>query len=268
MDQKNLEKEITQFRDNLKEYQKICRNIWGEQRIRSDYKIIENLIENKETPLREKLIEDLGKLERYLRKIGITMEAGMMGRSFPIFDSALDAKLFDNPVKGESLQMALQMAIKAVGIVKSMSDKEFGKLEKAIPTVFIPYNLGEKNKEITTKFINFISKFDVVISVGSETDTISVSEKVKSKIDNADIIIAIMTKDEQDNKGIWSPSKWIIEELAYSLAYKNKEIVRLIENGCITEGRIFGDREYISFDRENPTDALIKLAGVLNKKTI
>ena len=164
--------------------------------------------------------------------------------------------------------MAVQMAIKSVGIIKSMNDKEFRKLEKEIPTVFIPYNLGEKNKEITQKFIDFISKFDVVISVGSETDTMSVSEKVKLKIDNADIVVAIMTKDEQDDKGHWSSSKWIIEELAYSLAYKNKEIIRLIENGCITDGRIFGDREYISFDRENPADAFIKLAEVLNKKII
>ena len=108
----------------------------------------------------------------------------------------------------------------------------------------------------------------MAVSLGSETDTGSISEKAKSKIDDADIIVAIMTKDEQDGNGIWSPSKWVIEELAYSLASKDKEIVRLLEKGCDTSGRIFGDKEYISFDRENPTEAFIKLAEVLNKKVV
>ena len=265
MDQKKLEKEITQFRDDLKEYQKIVRDIWNIPRY-SRSEEFEKLRETKEIPLREKLVEDFGKLERYLRKIGIPMAASKFGITFPLFDSALDAKLFDNPIKGEALEMALQMTIKALGIIKSMNEKEFGKLEKKTLTVFISHNFDEKNKEIAKKFMDFISKFDIAISVGSETDTISVSEKAKTKIDDADIVVAIMTKDEQDDRGVWSPSKWIIEELAYALADKNKEIIRLLEKGCDTNGRIFGDKEYISFDRENPAEALIKLAEVLNKK--
>ena len=266
MDQKTLEKEIIQFRDDLKEYQGIMRDIWSEQNRYSGEETIEKLRRTKETPLREKLIEEFGKLEKYLIKLGVSMNGVVYGTTFPIFDSALDAKLFDSPVKGEALLMAVQMAIKAVGIVKSFDDKDFGRLEKKTPIVFISYNFSEKNREITQKFIDFISKFDVAISLGSETDTISISEKVKTKIDDADMVVAIMTKDEQDDKGAWSPSKWIIEELAYALANKNKEIIRLLEKGCDTNGRIFGDKEYIPFDRENPTEAFIKLVDVLKKK--
>lgn len=268
MDQKALEKEIIQFRDDLKEYQQVMGDVWGEQRrywCYSGIEKIEDLIKTKEISLREKLVEDFGKLERYLIKMGITMNAVKYQRVFPIFDSALDAQLFNNPIKGEALSMAIQAVIKAVGIVKSFSDKDFGKLERKTPIVFVPHNLGEKNKGIVQMFIDFISKFDVEISLGSETDTVSVSEKIKSKIDDADMVLAVMTKDEQDGKGIWSASKWIIDELAYSLG-KNKEIIRLIESGCDTNGRIFGDREYIPFDRENSTEALTKLAEVLNKK--
>lgn len=116
------------------------------------------------------------------------------------------------------------------------------------------------------KFVDFISNFNVAISRGSEADTISISEKVKNKIDDADIVIAIMTKDEQNEQGSWFPSKWIIEELAYALANKNKEIIRILEKDCDTNGRIFGDKEYISFERKNPSEAFIKLAEILNKK--
>lgn len=265
MDQKVLEKEITQFRDDLKEYQKIVRDIWSGKQNHSGWEEIKKIMETRETPLREKLIEDFGRIEKYFIKIGITMEGTIYGKVFPIFDSALDAELFDNPIKGEALRMAVQMAIKAAGIVKSFNEKEVGRLEKETPIVFVSYNFNKKNKDITKIFKDFISKFDVAILEGSEVNTISVSEKVKTKIDDADIVVAIMTKDEQDDKGVWSPSKWIIEELAYSLA-KNKEIIRLLEKGCDTNGRIFGDKEYIPFDRENPTEALIKLAEILNKK--
>lgn len=265
MEQKILEKEITQFKNDLKEYQAIVRDIWSEERAYSDWSKIEDLIKTKETPLREKLIENFGKLERYFIRMEIPMQASKYGIVFPVFDHALEEKLFDNPIKGEALLMALQMAIKAVGIVKSLNNKEFGRLVKEKPIVFISYNFGDKNKDITTAFMSFISKFDVAISEGSETDTISVSEKVKTKINNADMVIAIMTKDEQDDKGVWSPSEWIIEELVYALANK-KEIIRLLEKDCDSNGRIFGDKEYITFERENPSVAFIKLAEVLNKK--
>ncbi len=265
MDQKTLEKEITQFRDDLKEYQTIVQDIWSEKSTYPNWSKIDDLIKTKEAPLREKLIENFGKLEKYFVKMGIPMQASSYGRVFPVFDHALEEKLFDNPIKGEALSMALQMAIKAVGVAKSLNDKEFVRLGKETPIVFISYNFGDDNKIITTIFKDFISKFDVAISEGSETDTISVSEKVKTKINDANIIIAIMTKDEPDGKGVWSPSKWIIEELAYALA-SNKEIIRLLEKGCDSNGRIFGDKEYIPFERENPSEALIKLAEVLNKK--
>jgi len=267
MNRKTLEKEIKQFKDDLKEYQEVVRDIWGERNNRGSDEITAKLKEEREIPLREKLIENFGKLERYFIKIGVPMEASKMGRSIPIFDNALDEQLFNNPIKGQALSLALQMATKAMGIIKSLDDKEFRKLERRTITVFVSYNFSKKNKEITQKFIDFISKFNVAISLGSEIDTVSISEKVKSKIDDADIVVAIITKDEQDDKGVWSPSKWVIEELAYSLASKDKKIVRLLEKGCNTNGRIFGDKEYISFDRGNPVEAFIKLAEVLNKKT-
>ncbi len=266
MSENKLEKEAIQFRDNLKEYQKIVQDIWSKRREHLKAEEIEELIVTKETPLREKLIEEFGQLELYFRKIGITMNGSMYGRVFPVFDTALDEKLFGNPGKGESLSMSIQMAIKAVGIIKAMDEREIRRLKKEMPIIFISYNFNKKNKEIMGKFVDFISNFNVAISRGSEADTISISEKVKNKIDDADIVIAIMTKDEQNEQGSWFPSKWIIEELAYALANKNKEIIRILEKDCDTNGRIFGDKEYISFERKNPSEAFIKLAEILNKK--
>lgn len=266
MDKQELKKSLIQFRDNFKEYQNVVREIWKKRNLFADSNEIQDLRDNKEKPLREKLINNFGRLERYLIKMDISTIGTVYNRSFSIFDSALDETLFDNSIKGESLKMAVQMAIKAVGVIESLDEREIKRLEKQTTTVFISYNFAGKNKNLVEKFIDFVNKFDVSVSLGSEINTISISDKVKTKIDDADIIIAIMTKDEQNEKGDWSPSKWIIEELAYALAGKEKEIIRLLENGCTTEGRIFGDREYIPFDRDDLAETFTKLAEVLNKK--
>jgi len=263
MNKKELEKELMRFRDEFKEYQKIVSTMWDLARD-SYYRNREEIekIRKQEAVLRERLTEALGVLEPYLRRLGVFMKSVAHGRTFPVFDTALDSQIFDNPAKGESLRMATQMSIKAVGLLKS---KDVGDLKRKTPIVFVAHSFREENKDLLDKFLRFLRTFNIAISLGSEADTISVSKKIKQKINDSDIVLGIMTKDEQDAKGNWSASKWVIEELSYSLG-DNKEIIRLIENGCDKEGRIFGDREYIEFFREDTSDAIIKLTEVLSKK--
>lgn len=266
MDKKTLKEEIIKFRDLFKEYQTVVRSMWVKRnRYNDDSEEIQKIREELETPLREQLVEMLGKLEKYMQKMGVSMYGSLMGRTFPIFDHALESKIFDNPTKGESLNMAVQMAIKAVGMVDSMDEKEFSRLSRKTPVVFVSYNFADKNKDLSSSIISFLETQNVAILVGSEPGSGSVSEKVRGKIDDSDIVVGVMTADEENNKGQWSASKWIREELAYALAKPERVVIRMIEEGCDTDGRIFGDREYISFERTNLTTALIKLAAVLQK---
>jgi len=264
MNKDTLIKELTDFRDNLKEYHETCIKMW-QAKINYTDNIIQTLSEDREKPQREKLTEDFGRLEKYFRKLGLSMQAESYGRIYSIFDESLGSTIFNNPAKGEGLPLAIQMATKAIGIAKSLDKIESSKINRTIPNLFISYNFSLENKTVTKKVTDFIKGFDVSIILGSEVDNKSISEKVKEKIDNADLVIVIMTKDEQDSSGNWSPSKWIIEEASYALA-KGKEIIRLLEAGNNTDGRIFGDKEYIPFKREDLGDAFIKLAEILNKK--
>lgn len=264
MNQETVVENLIRFRDDLKEYHQTCMDMW-KARDSYDSVRIEEIKETREKPQREKLTEDFGYIEKYLNRLGVSMAATAYGSTFLIFDAALSSTVFENPAKGEGLPMAVQMATKAIGIAKSMSESEMSKINRNIPNIFISYNFSEENKTIAKKIIDFVGKFDVAIILGSETDNKSISEKVKEKIDNADIVVAVMTKDEQNASGEWSPSKWIIEEMAYALASK-KEIIRLLEDGNAKDGRIFGDKEYIPFNRDDMSDALVRLAEVLIKK--
>lgn len=263
MDKKKLKKELVEFRDLFKEYQSAVQSMWAERNRYSGSDEIQKIREELETPLREQLTEKLGMLEGYLRKMGVPMQAVWFGRTMPIFDTALDSKIFDSPGKGETLKMAVQMAIKAVGMADSIDENDVSRMDRKTPVVFVSYNFADKNKELASNIISFLESQGVAVLVGSEPTPDSVSEKVKGKIDDSDIVVGLMTADEEDAEGRWSASKWIRDELAYALANSERVVIRMIEEGCDTAGRIFGDREYIPFNRENLTPALIKLAQML-----
>lgn len=265
MDKKKLKNELIEFRDLFKEYQSAVQSMWAKSNRYSDSDEIRTIRETLEIPLREKLIEKLGKLESYLKKMGVPMYAEAYGRTMPIFDTALDSKIFDNRGKGETLKMAVQMAIKAVGMVESIDEKDFSRMVRKTPVVFVSYNFADKNKELASQTISFLESQGVAVLVGSEPSADSVSEKVKGKIDDSDIVVGLMTADEEDSEGQWSASKWIRDELAYALANSERVVIRMIEESCDTAGRIFGDQEYIPFDRANLAPAIIKLAKVLQK---
>ena len=267
MNKKEFEKELIRFRDDFKKYQEIVSRMWeldSEPYLRNHEEI--EKIEEQEIILREKLTENLGILEPYLKRLGVSMRISAYGRVYPIFDTALDSQIYNNPSKGDALGSAVQMSIKAVGLLKGKDENEINRLTRKTPIIFVAHSFKEENENLIEKFLKFLQTFDIAISLGSEIDTKPISEKIKQKIDDSDIVLGIMTKDEQNAEGNWSASKWIIEELAYSLGNKDREIIRLIESGCDKEGRIFGDREYIEFCKEDISDAFIKLSEILNKK--
>lgn len=196
MDKEKLKEDLSAFRDLFKKYQAAVQSMWVEGQRYSSSDKIQKIRDELETPLREQLIEMLGRLEKYLQKMGVPMQATWRGITMPIFDTALDSKIFDNPGKGETLNMAVQMSIKAVGMVDSVDEKEFSRLVRKIPVVFLSYNFADKNKELSSQIISFLETQNVAVLVGSEPSVDSVSEKVKGKIDDSDIVVGLMTSDE------------------------------------------------------------------------
>lgn len=118
---KQLKKQLVIFRDKMKEYQNICKNIW---KAKNNYNSDESRkLFKKEEPLREELIEMWGRLEKFFEKMGISIIGSAYNRQFNIFDHALDSR-FHNNFKGDSLSMAVQESIKAVGIADSFKEQE------------------------------------------------------------------------------------------------------------------------------------------------
>ncbi len=124
IENKNTITMVKKFSDNLQEYQDVCHSIWNTRRFdRENKEFI--LLRSKEEILRKKLNYQWGKLENIFKKLGIGLVASKMGIQFLVFDEGLGEKLFDNSIKGSSLSMAVQLALKALGKIESVDLEEF-----------------------------------------------------------------------------------------------------------------------------------------------
>lgn len=82
------------------------------------------------------------------------------------------------------------------------------------------------------------------------------SQKISGAIEQCDCVIAFLTQDG-------TRSQWVHQEIGY--AHKaGKLIIPIVEEGVPTTGFV-KDVEYISFRKDNPTDAINKVTQYLVK---
>ena len=83
---------------------------------------------------------------------------------------------------------------------------------------------------------------------------ISLGSKITSAIEQSDCVIALISRDG-------GRSKWVNQEIGYAWA-KGRLVIPIVEKGEPLVGFPEG-REYISFDRSNPADAINKAIDYL-----
>lgn len=254
-----LREEVVEFRDRLKAYRNLVRTIIE----RSERETAVDELLAQEEAHREALTEMLGRLHGVLERLpGVHTwyPEPSTGYNVSFFDEALSPDL-DGPRKGVSLEFAIQSATKAVGVLAGKDESELRAIVGGRPLVFLSYSFRPANEEIVGLIRQLLVALGFDVLEGDDPRPASVSSKVKSKIGRASAVVSLMTRDV-DEGGTSLPSTWVIEEATYGLA-QNKPVVRMIEDGVSTEGRIFGDQEYIPLERANPAKALVRLARML-----
>lgn len=102
---------------------------------------------------------------------------------------------------------------------------------------------------------------------GAEPEARGVAEKVRSRIEAADVFVALLTRRHALRSGGFTTSPWVIEEKGYFLGLDSTGLVMMVvENGIAIPdetGGIGGDLEYITFDRYDPDTAMKKLRAAL-----
>ena len=260
----DIKEKITSFRDDLKKYYDLCLKYNNERKFIGEDEIL--LHQQEERNLSENLVERWGELEKIFIRIGadITSITPAIGIPEKFFDESL--RNDSGPYKFRYLSLAIHSASKAIGLITSMGDQEIEKIMEKIPVLFISYHISKENNIIIEQLKDFTNSFQISVITGTEPETDSLSEKEKRLIDESDYLLAILTKDEEKKDGSWIPSKWVSDEIAYSIGL-NKKIIRIVEKGLYYKPAISGDAEYITFDRNNISETIIKLAKIYYKLT-
>ena len=123
-------------------------------------------------------------------------------------------------------------------------------------TAFVGHSFAEEDEQLIEQIKQFLSKLGVKCDSGKKAEPKGISDKVRQRIQAAELFVGIFTRRQLQQDGSFSTSAWTIEEKATALA-AGKRLLLFIENGVREFGGLQGDYEYIPFDRDNLAEALI-----------
>jgi tetratricopeptide (TPR) repeat protein len=123
-------------------------------------------------------------------------------------------------------------------------------------TAFVGHSFLPEDEEIVGKLTDFFSKLGVICESGRKAEAVGISEKVRSRIKEAELFIGIFTRRDSIGDGKYTTSSWVVEEKSFALG-QDKKILLFVEKGVQDIGGMQGDLEYVPFDRDNFGDALI-----------
>ena len=126
-------------------------------------------------------------------------------------------------------------------------------------TVFLAHSFDEKGSRIASIVERFLVLLDFDVATGREYTSKRISEKVKQRIKEREILVSILTaRPEETADEKFRPSQWLIQEASLAEGL-DKPLFLLIEEGVKFDPGIHGDIEYIRFSEATLSEALIKL---------
>ena len=194
--------------------------------------------------IRLQLLELDAELFRNLKEIRIT---GITENSYisdkPFYVSSSFTKFRNDVIEA---QRNFEIFENSKPITKHMQSVN---LKKKVP--FLSISFSEKDRDINDYFKNILTALNIEFETGERYSKDSISEKIKKRIDNSDIIIVIYVKrDELKDGGHTAPS-WLINELAYAQG-KGKDVIAVVEEGINDIAGLKTEKEIIYFKRANP----------------
>jgi hypothetical protein len=143
-----------------------------------------------------------------------------------------------------------------------------GKSRDGKVVAFVAHSFAARDRAVVTAIVRTIRRAKISVLSGERSEARGVSDKVKARIQMADVFVAILThRHPLKNAQLWTTSPWVVEEKGYSLGQNpERPMVLLVEEGVSVPGEtggLEGDLEYIAFNRYQLDDARKKLREVL-----
>ena len=177
-----------------------------------------------------------------------TIVARSTGGRFASFDSTSLAQIV---VEYHSKELNVETEIEKVERAVSLRP-----LQRLVQSGFIAHGFDDKGKVYAQQVAEFLRLLGLTTTTGEYFEPTSVSEKVKKRILEGDIFIAIVTP--QDDR------TWIIQETTYADSL-NKHPFVLVETTVDHKRGLRGDQEEIFFPENHVSETFIKILQGLRR---
>jgi hypothetical protein len=127
-------------------------------------------------------------------------------------------------------------------------------------SIFIGYDFEHKHLFEELKILLVNNGYD--ITTGDPDQIGSISQAILDKIWNSQFFIGMMTKRDEKVDRTYTTSVWVLQEHATAIAYDKLAII-LVEDGVSDYGAIQGDRQRLHFSRDNWSESIGELLGIL-----
>jgi hypothetical protein len=130
-----------------------------------------------------------------------------------------------------------------------------------LKTVFLSFSFRDADRELVARVEQLLASHNITVVTGRRLGGGQLTPEIMQRIDDADGLVALLTRRDQLATGGWTTHNWVRDELNRARQSK-KRAIALIETEVQTGGA-YGSHEHIPLDRANPIDAFLALSETL-----
>src|SRR5438105_12721579 len=97
-------------------------------------------------------------------------------------------------------------------------------------SAFVGHSFAEEDDELIRLLIQFLTKLGLRCESGQRAEPRGVSDKVRARLDAAEVFVGIFTRRDQLADGSFTTSPWVVEEKAAAIA-AGKKLLLFVEDG-------------------------------------
>jgi len=128
-------------------------------------------------------------------------------------------------------------------------------------TVFLSFHYDEPNKQLAALVEDLLDSHALRGTTGDVLGGGGLTPQIKKQIEEADALIALLTRREQLGSGKWTTHDYCKSELQHARD-AGKNAIALVEAGVDVTG-LYQEHEYIPYDPAAPLSAFIRLSRTI-----
>jgi hypothetical protein len=129
--------------------------------------------------------------------------------------------------------------------------------------VFLAFSFRNEDKPIVNYLEQLLASQLVNIITGERLGGEQLTLAVKARIEQADALVALLTRRDQLAGGGWTTHDWVKDKIGYARA-KGKRAIALVEDG-VEVGGMYEPHECIHLTKDSVVDALLILSETVSQ---